>query len=199
MKVELNRSAFEAFAQRNEFGTYRTDRKGDGYDSSHTQLMWMAWCAAIQQADAQQPATDEPVYWEWRHLGNNQFAADFGQWSEWKRVEARSPIFTAEDELRTLRRYIADGYKYELRALYTHPAQGVPDDVARDAERGRFLLEWLKRYGLLQAEFGQMGVGEKPEDWWLLHAPFGIDKTRPFFGHGKTPKQAIDAAMLAAK
>lgn len=67
-----------------------------------------------------------------------------------------------------------------------------------DAERGRFLLEWLKRYGLLQAEFGQMGVGEKPENWWLLHAPWGIDKTRPFFGHGKTPEQAIDAAMLAA-
>lgn len=61
MSIELNRSAFEAFAQRNEFGTYRTDRKGDGYDSSHTQLMWMAWCAAIQQAEAQQPATGDPV------------------------------------------------------------------------------------------------------------------------------------------
>ena len=83
---------------------------------------------AIQQAEAQQPATGEPVYWEWRHLGNNQFAADFGQWSEWKRVEARNPIFTAEDELRTLRRYIADGYKYELRALYDHPAPSVPGD-----------------------------------------------------------------------
>ena len=66
-------------------------------------------------------------------------------------------------------------------------------------ERERFLLEWLKRYGLLQTEFGQMGAGEKPENWWLLHAPWGIDKTRPFFGHGKTPEQAIDAAMLAAK
>lgn len=65
-------------------------------------------------------------------------------------------------------------------------------------ERERFLLEWLKRYGLLQAEFGQMGVGEKPENWWLLHAPWGIDQTRPFLGHGKTPEQAIDAAMLAA-
>ena len=59
-------------------------------------------------------------------------------------------------------------------------------------------IEWLKRYGLLQAEFVQMGVGKKPENWWLLHAPWGIDKTRPFFGHGKTPEQAIDAAMLAA-
>ena len=80
---------------------------------------------AIQQAEAQQPATGEPVYWEWRHLSTHPDTVDFGKWSEWKRVEARSPIFTAEDELRTLRRYIADGYKYELRALYTHPAPSV--------------------------------------------------------------------------
>ena len=80
-----------------------------------------------------------------------------------------------------------------------HPAPSVPDDMARDAERGRFLVGWLKRFGLLQAEFGQIGAGEKSENWWLLNAPWGIDKTRPFFGHGKTPEQAIDAAMLAAK
>ena len=61
MSIELNRSAFEAFAQRNEFGTYRTDRKGDGYDSSHTQLMWMAWCAAIQQAEAKTDVPDDVV------------------------------------------------------------------------------------------------------------------------------------------
>jgi hypothetical protein len=83
--------------------------------------------------------------------------------------------------------------------LYTHPAPGVPDDVVKDAERGRFLVGWLKRFGLLQTEYGQMGAGEKPESWWLLHAPWGIDKTRPFFGHGKTPEQAIDAAMTAAQ
>lgn len=77
--------------------------------------------AAADALQARAQVQGEPVYWEWRHLGNNQFAADFGQWSEWKRVEARNPIFTAEDELRTLRRYIADGYKYELRALHTTP------------------------------------------------------------------------------
>ena len=71
-------------------------------------------------------ATGEPVYWEWRHLSTHPYTVDFGKWSEWKRVEARNPIFTAEDELRTLRRYIADGYKYELRALYIHPAPSVP-------------------------------------------------------------------------
>lgn len=80
-------------------------------------------------------------------------------------------------------------------AIYAAPS--VPADVVRDAERGRFLVGWLKRFGLLQTEFGQIGAGEKPENWWLLHAPWGIDKTRPFFGHGKTPEQAIDAAKDA--
>jgi len=87
----------------------------------------------------------------------------------------------------------------ERIAIELVPALKVSQEAKSDAERGRFLIEWLKRYGLLQAEFGQMGVGEKPENWWLLHAPWGIDKTRPFFGHGKTQEQAIDAAMLAAK
>ena len=63
----------------------------------------------------------EPVYWEWRHLGSNQHAADFGQWSQWQKVEARSLLSTVEDALQEFRRYIADGYKYELRALYTTP------------------------------------------------------------------------------
>lgn len=87
----------------------------------------------------------------------------------------------------------------ERIAIELVPALKVSQEAKSDAERGRFLIEWLKRYGLLQAEFGQMGVGEKPENWWLLHAPWGIDQTRPFLGHGKTPEQAIDAAMLAAK
>ena len=120
----------------------------------------------------------EPVYWEWRHLGNNQFAADFGQWSEWKRVEARNPIFTAEDELRTLRRYIADGYKYELRALHTHPSPSVPDDVVLKAKR----YEWLKA----RNNTAQIGVGRWESDdhfTWLCD----LDAD-----------EAIDAAMLAA-
>lgn len=148
---------------------------------------------------AQQPATPEPVYWEWRHLSTHPDTVDFGKWSEWKRVEARSAIHTIEDALAEFRAYIAQGYKYELRALYTHPSPSAPADVVRDAERYRWLMSWLQQMNLLKAEFGQMGKGEKPSDWWMLNAPYGIDKTRPFFGHGKTADAAIDAAMLAAK
>ena len=65
------------------------------------------------------PATGEPVYWEWRHLSTHPNTVDFGQWSEWQRVEARNAIHTIEGALAEFRTYIAQGYKYELRALYT--------------------------------------------------------------------------------
>lgn len=82
----------------------------------------------VSSWDAQQPATGVPVYWEWRHLSTHPDTVDFEKWSEWKRVEARSAIHTIEDALAEFRTYIAQGYKYELRALYTHPAPSVPGD-----------------------------------------------------------------------
>ena len=72
----------------------------------------------------------EPVYWEWRHLSTHPNTVDFGQWSEWQRVEARNPIFTAEDALAEFRDYIAQGYKYELRALYTTPQPAQAQQAA---------------------------------------------------------------------
>ncbi len=87
----------------------------------------------------QQPATGEPVYWEWRHLRTHPDTVDFGQWSKWQRVEARSAIHAIDDALAEFRTYIAKGYKYELRALYNHPAPS--DDVVRDAERYRLIRD----------------------------------------------------------
>lgn len=96
---------------------------------------WTAFTAAVASNGvgiaAQQPATGVPVYWEWRHLSTHPDTVDFGKWSEWKRVEARSAIHTIEDALAEFRAYIAQGYKYELRALYDHPAPSVPADVVR--------------------------------------------------------------------
>lgn len=121
---------------------------------------------------AKQPATGEPVYWEWRHLSTHPDTVDFGQWSEWKRVEARSAIHTIEDALAEFRAYIAQGYKYELRALYDHPAPSVPDDVVRDAERYR----WLRSLEHCNEAWCLIGSG---------NANSNLDA-------------AIDAAMLAA-
>lgn len=81
-----------------------------------------------ENLQARAPVQGEPVYWEWRHLSTHPDTVDFGKWSEWKRVEARSAIHTIDDELAEFRTYIAQGHKYELRALYTtpQPAAGEP-------------------------------------------------------------------------
>ena len=136
---------------------------------------------AIQQAEAQQPATGEPVYWEWRHLSSHPDTVDFGQWSEWKRVEARSAIHTIDDALAEFRAYIAQGYKYELRPLYTHPA---PSGLG-DSKRLDYLQDRGATIDLIAgvADFYPMRfrVGG-------LHSSANIDV-----------RAAIDAAMLAAK
>lgn len=44
-EVTDEREAFEAFAQDCPFGRYNVSRRGTGYDSSHTQLMWDTWQA----------------------------------------------------------------------------------------------------------------------------------------------------------
>ena len=143
---------------------------------------WTAFTAAVASNGvgiaAQQPATPEPV-------------AIYRQLVE---VAQRS----CTPESLTAAMFVIDAV-FESLDIISHPAPPVPDDVVRDAERYRWLMSWLQQMNLLKAEFGQMGKGEKPSDWWMLNAPYGIDKTRPFFGHGKTADAAIDAAMLAAK
>lgn len=62
-----------------------------------------------------------PVYWEWRHLDTHPDTVTSGQWSEWQRVQPRSALHTVEDAVQEFRNFITDGYKYELRALYTTP------------------------------------------------------------------------------
>lgn len=49
------RAKFEAFAQNCPMGSYRITRRGDLYDSSHTQIMWDTWQArAALQSTAPQ-------------------------------------------------------------------------------------------------------------------------------------------------
>jgi len=55
VEVRGEREAFEAFAQNCPMGRYNVTRKGEGYDSSHTQIMWDTW-----QARAAQPAPVVP-------------------------------------------------------------------------------------------------------------------------------------------
>lgn len=70
------------------------------------------------QPSAAISAKNDVAYWEWRYQESNPHAPNFGAWSEWKRVEPRSALHTVDDALAEFRTYIAQGYKYELRALY---------------------------------------------------------------------------------
>lgn len=63
----------------------------------------------------------EPVAWEYCWKDTSPFSVTSGQWTEWRRVEARSRLSTAEDAVREFQQYIADGLHYELRPLYTTP------------------------------------------------------------------------------
>ena len=66
---------------------------------------------AIQQAEAQQPVTPEPVAWRVRRHDTP------GYWI----MFMHKPVDALQDSER------------EVQPLYTHPAQSVPDDVVRDA------------------------------------------------------------------
>lgn len=62
-----------------------------------------------------------------------------------------------------------------------------------DAERGRWLTEWLMEHGLLRAEFCKPGPGAECADWWILQKPYMVDR-QSCEGYGKTEEEAIDAA-----
>lgn len=80
-------------------------------------------CAsALRSALAKQPATPEPVaQWQKRHPVRTG-----GRW-----------ISTDEHDAKW---WSEHSRGWEARPLYTHPAPGVHADVARDAERYRFIL-----------------------------------------------------------
>jgi len=115
MSIELKQAAQQAVDAFDAFGD------ADDFASLFelTQKM-RALRTAIQQAEAQQPATDEPVYQICKKDSHCISSA-------WIDVEKRA----YED---------AGMYpEYGRRTLYTHPAPGVPDGVVRDAERYRWL------------------------------------------------------------
>ena len=71
----------------------------------------------------------EPVMWQYR----TWFAENTGTpgWSEWAEVKARNAyIGTVMDSVRELQHYIAQGYKYEIRALYAATPAPAPAQEA---------------------------------------------------------------------
>jgi hypothetical protein len=70
--------------------------------------------------------------------------------------------------------------------------------LRRDAERYRWLLNWLVRTGLLTAQRCRIDAPETYGDWYILKKPYVVDGTA-LVGYGKTEDAAIDAAMKEDK
>jgi len=66
--------------------------------------------------------------------------------------------------------------------------------LRRDAERYRWLLNWLVRTGLLTAQRCRIDAPETYGDWYILKKPYVVDGTA-LVGYGKTEDAAIDAAL----
>jgi hypothetical protein len=100
------------------------DRAHDGPSIDDVRAMMQA---ALAKWGTPTPA-GEPVGWEWRWKDTSPHTVTSGQWSEWKRVEARSRLSTVEDAVREFQHYIADGAAYELRQIFTAPPVREPLD-----------------------------------------------------------------------
>ena len=70
--------------------------------------------------------------------------------------------------------------------------------LRKDAERYRWLLNWLAKTGLLYSEYCRIDTPASVGDWWILHKPKVIDGSS-VIGHGETANAAIDAAMKGDK
>ena len=76
------------------------------------------------------------------------------------------------------------------------PAAAPSEDVGalrRDAERYRWLLNWLVKTGLLSRERCRIDSPASYNDWWILRKPKVIEAAVE--GYGETEDAAIDAAM----
>jgi hypothetical protein len=102
----------------------------------------------------------EPVYWEWRWFDESPYTVTSGQWSEWRRVETRSALQTLDDAVAEFKTYIANGYRYELRALYLAPQ---PQREWVNLTYEEIDDEWDKSANLDQYEFVRSCVAKLRE------------------------------------
>lgn len=171
MSIEAMKRALEALEGIND-----EDRDKDFLNLKQFVRLDMAVEAlrtAIQQAEAQQPASPGPVDWPLRAR-------------VWKRESTQEWVLEIEGTLgdtdMNIRHTQPLSVGYEnvpgLHTFYTRLAPSVPDDVVRDAERYR----WLK----------EKGAYEPPR----FNDADGYSEFRVFFW---TRSKTLDAAIDAAK
>lgn len=97
--------------------------------------------------NAEQSQHADTVAWEYREFYNDDPVT--AGWSKWRRIESeRWPHREVSSVVADIREFIAQGYRYELRALYAKPqAVTVPD-------------EWLEFVSAVARQ-----VPEKPDHW----------------------------------
>ena len=124
---------------------------------------------ALRAALAQQPTTPEPVAW-----------VVMNGVSKYQVCGAKAPADALCSEMQKRHDLSGSLAAFHVLPLYTHAAPSVPDDAKR--------LNWLddtnKRF--------RMG-------WEVGQAPAGNVSIRTIITGGKSIRDAIDAAMLAAK
>lgn len=104
-----------------------------------------------------QPA-QEPVYWEYRFFDSHPDTVTSGQWSQWQRVLPRNGYTdTVEARVEEIKQYINQGYRYELRPLYTS-APKIIDSKLNKSELIKWTLDGDKKCGYNN---------------WLGETPFG--------------------------
>lgn len=64
--------------------------------------------------------------------------------------------------------------------------------LRKDAERYRWLLDWLNDHNLLRVEYCQIDKPDTLGDWWVLREPYLVGS---HVAYGKTEDAAIDAAL----
>ena len=118
MSIELKEAAQQAIEAIQDLRGYRPD-----IDKAIEALR-----TAIQQVEAQQPATTEPV----------QTTPNFTQLMQI--LDGLNRCHSRDSKVEFLRSWIRDWTQHKVDKL-THPAPSVLDDVVRDAERYRFIRD----------------------------------------------------------
>ena len=118
MSIELKEAAQQAIEAIQDLRGYRPD-----IDKAIEALR-----TAIQQVEAQQPATTEPV----------QTTPNFTQLMQI--LDGLNRCHSRDSKVEFLRSWIRDWTQHKVDKL-THPAPSVLDDVVRDAERYRWLRD----------------------------------------------------------
>lgn len=153
MSIELKQAAEKALVVLGSATSFMSRKARDQHESVVAELS-----AAIHQAEAK---TDEPVY----QICRADSVSISTAWVNVQKQQYDDAVLYPE---------------YVRRVLYTHPATGVTDDVARDAERYR----WLKAYYHNSEDIGICKwVDEGWSGQWVIE---------------HDPDTSIDAAMLAA-